>query len=239
MKKNALVTGGNSGIGFAAARLLKKRGYEVFISGRHDARLQEAAGVLGVDWILADMANLDDLEALVLPFLQNGLDVLVNNAAIASFKPLAAHTKEDYRLFFDTNIRGPLELIRLLLPALEKRQGSVCNVSSIIVTKGVANGSLYAASKGAMDAFTRSLARELAPKGIRINGVAPGAIETPMFGKLGLSEEQLQGLRQKQEASIPLHRYGRPEEVADVIVNQLEAPYVTGAIWTVDGGVGV
>jgi len=239
MKKRALVTGGNSGIGFATAQLLNKRGYEVVISGRDHGRLQEAADELGMDSILADISDLDDLAAMAVPFLESGLDVLVNNAAIASFKPLTAHTVDDYRLCFDTNIRGPLELIRLLLPALEKRQGSICNVSSIIVSKGVANGSLYAAGKGAMDAFTRSLARELAPKKVRINAVAPGAIETPMFGKLGFSEEELQGLRRQQEANVPLQRYGRPEEVAEVIVSQLEASYVTGAIWPVDGGVAV
>ncbi|MCB2182962.1 MAG: SDR family oxidoreductase [Desulfobulbaceae bacterium] len=240
MKKRAFVTGGNSGIGFATARLLKKRGYDVIISGRNYERLQKAADDLGVESVQADISDLDALADMTAPFLEgDGLDVLVNNAAIASFKPLTAHTEDDYKLFFDTNIRGPLELIRLLLPALEKRQGSICNVSSVIVSKGVVNASLYAACKGAMDAFTRSLAREFAPKKVRINAVAPGAIETPMFEKLGFSEEELHVLRCQQEANIPLNRYGRSEEVAAVIVSQLEATYVTGAIWTVDGGVGV
>lgn len=237
MVKNVLVTGGNSGIGFATARLFKAKGYNVSISGRDRERVQLAADELGVQGILADMANGADLEALVPHFMETGLDVLVNNAATAIFKPIEFHTSGDYDLFFKTNIQGPMELIRLLLPALEKRQGSVCNVSSIIVTSALPNASLYAATKGALDAVTRNLAVELAPRKVRVNAVAPGAIVTPILEKVGLTPEQVAGIRAQQEAMIPLHRYGTADEVAEVIVSQVAATYVTGAIWSVDGGV--
>ena len=237
MNKIALVTGGNSGIGFATAKLLKEKGYAVVISGRHAGRVQEAAKTIGVEGVVADMANPEDLKKLAAGFSATGLDVLVNNAAIAKMIPIGGHQPEDYTAFFDTNLRGPLELIRELLPALEKRQGSISNISSVVVTNGLPNASLYAATKGGMDAFTRSLARELAPRGIRINAVSPGAIDTPIRNKVGLSKEELEESRAKHEANIPLGRYGRPEEVAHVIVAQLEATYVTGSIWIFDGGV--
>lgn len=237
MNKTALITGGNSGIGYAAASLFKDRGYRVTISGRNSDKLSKAAVELGVDWIVADMARFDDLKTIATGFTENGLDVLVNNAAIAAFMPIDAHTEADYEKFLNTNIRGPMALIQALLPALRKRHGSIVNISSAISSNGLPNASLYAATKGAMDAFSRSLALELAPQNIRVNTVSPGAIDTPIFSKMGLDENQITSIRAHVENTIPMHRYGRPEEVAQVILAQAEATYVTGAVWAVDGGV--
>lgn len=235
--KNILITGGNSGIGYATAKLAKERGYEVTISGRNSEGLAEAAEVLGVKGIMADISKMKDLEILAHNFAESGLDALVNNAAIARFMPITSHTEADYEAFFNTNIRGPFALIQLLLPALENKKGGVTNVSSAVTNNGLPNASLYAATKGAMDGFTRSLAVELAPRGIRVNCVSPGAIDTPIITKLGLPPEQINEIKAQQEAMIPLGRYGKPEEVAHVILAQLEADYVTGAVWSVDGGV--
>ncbi len=237
MTKTALVTGGNSGIGFATARELKKKGFKVFISGRDRERINSAAEELGVNPLVADMSRLEDLKTIAIGFEREGLDALVNNAAIARFMPLSEVADEDFSLFFDTNIRGPLALIRNLLPALEKRQGCVTNVSSAIVGNGLPKAALYAATKGAVESFTRSLALELAPKKIRVNVVSPGAIETPILYKLGYSLEERAAIKAKQESLIPLSRYGAPEEVAQVIVAQIESSYVTGSVWSVDGGV--
>lgn len=237
MDKIALVTGGNSGIGYATAKLLATKGYRVVISGRDPEKLRHAATELGVDFLVADMGDSVAVKNLAAPFRESGLDLLVNNAAQAKFFPIEHLNPENFDEFFHTNVRGPLELIRELLPALEKRQGSITTVSSVIVTKGVPNASLYAATKGSIDAFTRSLALELAPKKIRINAVAPGAIDTPIFQKIGLSPEQAQLAKARHEANIPLRRYGTPAEVAQVIVAQLESSYLTGTVWKIDGGV--
>lgn len=237
MNKIALVTGGNSGIGFATCKLLKKKGYIVFLSGRNLKKVQQAAEELGVNFLLLDMANMDHIRQAACFFQSDGLDLLVNNAAVAMFQSIEKITEEDFSISFNINVRGPLLLIREVLPALIKRKGCIVNVSSVIVDNGLANASLYAATKGAIDALTRSLALELAPQKIRVNAVSPGATDTPILQKLGLTSEQLMGIRAQQEAMIPLRRYGSPEEIAEVIVAQAQASYVTGSVWTVDGGV--
>lgn len=235
--KSVLITGGNSGIGFATAELFKQHGYQVTITGRDAARVDQAATQLGVAGIVADMAKLEDIQHIAEHFSNRPLDVLVNNAAIAKFMPITEHRPEDFQSFFDTNIRGPMALIQALLPSLQQASGSIVNVSSAVTRNGLPNASLYAATKGAMDSFTLSLAREFAPQGIRINTVLPGAIDTPILAKLGIPQEAISAIRAQQESLIPLGRYGQPMEVAQVILAQAQASYVTGAIWTVDGGV--
>jgi len=237
MEKTALVTGGNSGIGFATAEKLKEKGYRVYISGRDPEKVQRAAAALGVDSLVANMEREGDIRALARPFEVRGLDVLVNNAGIFHWTPIGEYEETIFDRIFYTNVRAPLFLIQSLLSALEKRRGGITNISSIITQRGVAGFSLYAATKGAVEAAIKSLALELAPRHIRINGVCPGAIETPIFAKLGWSSEQLRESQAQIMATIPLKRLGMAAEVAEVILAQLEATYVTGSIWEVDGGV--
>jgi NAD(P)-dependent dehydrogenase (short-subunit alcohol dehydrogenase family) len=239
MQKTALVTGGNSGIGYATAKLLKAIGYDVTICGRNSERVNQAAAELGVNGLVADMGIASDVVKLAAYFDGKSLNALVNNAAIARFAPLAYCTSADFDEFMNTNVRGPLDLIKGVLPALQKVGGSITNVSSAVVNNGLANAALYAATKGALEAFTKSLAIEFAPVGVRINAVAPGAIDTPIITKLGLDEQTQAAVKAHMETTIPLARFGRADEVAEVIVAQLESSYTTGAIWAVDGGVNV
>lgn len=234
--KKALVTGGNSGIGYSTAKLLKEKGYEVTITGRSSERVIKAATELGVKGIVADMSDLNQLKALATNFT-DGLDALVLNAAIAKFIPLSVSNIEFYNEILDTNIRGPFFLCQYLEQALIKRKGAISFISSAIVNNGLANASLYAASKGAVDALCKSLAVELAPHNVRVNAISPGAIDTPIINKIGIPEEHIAAIKAQVEETIPMSRYGQPEEIAEVIASQLESTYVTGAIWQVDGGV--
>ncbi len=237
MAKNILVTGGNSGIGYATAALAKARHYDVTICGRDAERVANAAEMLGVRGVVADMSDPEQIKALAAYFNDDGLDGLVNNAAMAKFMSIKDHTLGDFDDFFNVNVRGPLLLIQALIPALAKCKGSISNISSAVVNNGLPNASLYAASKGAVDGFSRSLALELAVDGIRVNCISPGAIDTPIITKLGLSPEQIGEIKAHHEANIPLRRYGSADEVAHVVLSQLEALYVTGSVWSVDGGV--
>ena len=238
MKKNALVTGGNTGIGYATAALLRDRGYDVTISGRDRERVERAASELGANGLVADMGRIENVWKLGVHFRETGLDVLVNAAAIAELVPVGRYAADAFDRHIHINLRGPLFLIQELLPALELRRGAVTSVASLIVTDGAPGMAFYAATKGAIEAMTRGLAKELAPRGVRINVVAPGAIERPMFGKLGLDATQQEALAVQQRTAIPLQRRGEPNEVAQVIVAQLESSYVTGSVWHVDGGIG-
>ena len=237
MQKTALVTGGNSGIGFATAKLLKEKNYAVTICGRSDERVAKAAVELGVKGVVADVGNAEHIQRLAAYFADKPLDVLVNNAAIARFMPLAFCSRTDFDDFFNVNVRGPLDLIKGVLPSLEKARGSITNVSSAVVNNGLANAALYAATKGALESASKSLAIEFAPVGVRVNVVAPGAVDTPIIHKLGLDEQMISAIKAHMESTIPLRRYGTADEVAAVIVAQLESTYTTGAIWRVDGGV--
>lgn len=237
MQKTALITGGNSGIGFATAKLLKEKNYAVTICGRDEGRVAQAASDLGVTGIVADMGNAEQVQQLIAHFVGKPLDVLVNNAALARFMPLGFCTSVDFDEFFNVNVRGPLDLIKGLLPSLEKTRGSITNVSSAVVSNGLANAALYAATKGALESVSKSLAIEFAPIGVRVNVVAPGAVDTPIIHKLGLDEQIIPALKAHMESTIPLRRYGTADEIAAVIVAQLESTYTTGAIWRVDGGV--
>lgn len=237
MQKTALITGGNSGIGFATAKLLKEKNYAVTICGRDEGRVAQAAKELGVTGIVADIGNADQVQQLIAHFADKPLDVLVNNAALARFMPLAFCSGADFDEFFNVNVRGPLDLIKGVLPSLEKTRGSITNISSAVVNNGLANAALYAATKGALESVSKSLAIEFAPIGVRVNVVAPGAVDTPIIHKLGLDEQIIPMLKAQMESTIPLRRYGTADEIAAVIVAQLESTYTTGAIWRVDGGV--
>jgi len=236
-QKIALVTGGTSGIGFAVAKKLKDNNYQVCITGRSQKKVEAAASEIGAVPLLADIKDPNDITRLAAQFKDSGLDVLINNAGIAKAIPIDACSVEFFDEYFYTNVRGPLLLIRYLLGALEARKGSITTVSSIITRRGAPGFATYAATKGAIEAFTKSLAKELAPRSVRINAVSPGAIDTPIFSKMGIPEESWEVVQQQILSTIPMGRFGVPEEVAEVILAQIEASYVTGSVWAVDGGV--
>ena len=236
-EKSALVTGGNSGIGYETARLLKEQGYEVTIVGRSAERTREAAERLGVSCIVADLSDTEACVEVAERYRDKPLDLLVNNAGLGTVVPLEGYTPELFDEHFHVNVRAPLLLTKELLASLERCSGVVTMISSIITVHGAPAFALYAATKGALEAAVRSLAIELAPRRVRINAVAPGAVDTPIFSKIGIDEVQRQAVLEHHCNTIPMGRLAKPEEIAQVVVSQSEATYVTGAVWTVDGGV--
>ena len=238
----ALVTGAGTGIGRATARAFATGGAHVLAVGRREGPLAETAGDhLGIHPyaadITADGAPEEIVAAALAPY--GRLDVLVNNAGIVGGQTLGALTPDGIRPQFDTNLFAPALLTQAALSALEADGGgAVVNVSTSVGQRAWPGNSLYAATKTALELLTRSWAVELAPRGIRVNAVAPGAVETPIGTHRGLSPEESDRIRDWQIAHTPLGRRGTPEEVAWAI-RQLAAPeasFITGAVLPVDGG---
>ena len=183
------------------------------------------------------MKNLEQLKQLASHFFDTGLNALINNAGIFTLFSLNDYNEEIFTKNINTNVKGPIFLVKLLTSALEKRQGSITNISSIITQTGIPNTSMYTTTKGALEALTKALALDLAPHSIRINAVLPGAVDTPIFKKLGMTDQQAKAAMDEVSQTIPLKRYAQPKEIAHVIAAQIESTYTTGSLWVVDGGV--
>jgi NAD(P)-dependent dehydrogenase (short-subunit alcohol dehydrogenase family) len=235
--KRILITGASSGIGRAIAVLCSQQGAQLIISGRNEDKLTETFGLLsGEGHIIlpADINNYNELEKLVdrLPFL----DGFVSNAGIAQPLLLQFIEKEDVEKMLNTNAVSSIQLTRLLVKEKKlNRNGSIVFTSSINGNKCAYIGStIYAASKAMLTGFSKALALELSPKGIRVNTVEPGMIETDLIKDSAISAEELEKDRQK----YPLKRYGRPEEVAAAVVYLLSdvTKWMTGTQLLIDGG---
>jgi NAD(P)-dependent dehydrogenase (short-subunit alcohol dehydrogenase family) len=241
--KVAVVTGGNSGIGLATAKRLQEEGARVAISGRSQKTLDEAVKFLGngVVAVQADVSKLADLDKLFAAVEQRlgKIDVLFVNAGVAKFVPLDAVTEEHYDEQFDINTKGAYFTIRKALPVLNDGASIILN-TSVVGHQGVVNGTVYAATKAAMRSLTRSIAAELVGRNIRVNAVAPGPIETPIFERTGLPKEALDEFARNALASVPMKRFGKPEEVAGTVafLASSDASYITGVEIGVDGGMG-
>ena len=237
--KTAVVTGGNSGIGYATARKLRERGADVVITGRDGEAVERAAREIGAVGMVADQSSLDDIDALVggVGASFGGVDILFINAGVAVFAPVELLDEAQFDAVMNVNFKGAFFTLQKFLPLL--RDGaSVINLSSINAYTGMPNTAVYAASKAALNSLTRTAAYELAPRGIRVNAVNPGPTQTAIFGKLGMPDEAIRGFAAAMQDRIPLKRFGQPEEVASLVafLASDEAGFITGAEYNIDGG---
>ncbi len=240
-KKIALITGGSRGIGKAIAIALGKKGYHVIVNYR--SREEEAVQILkeiteqgGSGRIYqSDICSYDEAETMIQGILEEygRIDVLVNNAGITKDQLMLRMSEEDFSRVVDVNLKGTFNCVKHVTRSMfKKRTGCIINISSVIGLVGNAGQVNYAASKAGIIGMTKSLAREYAPRGIRVNAVAPGFINTDMTDVL--SED----IKKDILGKIPLHILGEPEDVANTVCFLVsdEAQYITGQVIAVDGG---
>src|SRR5213595_362269 len=238
-----LITGGNAGIGRAAAIEFAKQGAKVVVSGRRERAGEEVVAEITASggeaiFIRADVSKEPDVKAMIERTLATfgRLDCAFNNAGIEqALTPLPDQTEDTYDQIMDINVKGVWLSLKHEIPAmLQNGGGAIVNNSSVAGLIGFATAPIYAASKHAVAGLTKSVALEYAKQNVRVNAVAPGAIETRMFRDFATAPE----VRQMLESAHPIGRIGRPEEIASTVIwlCSNDASFVTGQIFPIDGG---
>jgi len=237
--KKALVTGGNSGIGYATARELKEQGAEVIITGRRKDAVEKAAAELGVKGLIADQSQVNAIEGLATEVQKTfgKIDILFINAGVVEQSSIADATEKTFDTIMDVNFKGAYFTLSKFIPLLNDG-GSVVFLSSNTASMDLPNSSIYSSSKAALNSVMRIAAVELAPRQIRVNSVSPGPTATEIMNKKGLNEEQLAALNQWMIDRIPLKKIGKAEDVAKMVTFFCgnAANFITGAEIVMDGG---
>ena len=239
--KVAVVTGGTSGIGLATARRFVEEGAHIFITGRRKTELDAAVKQIGkqATGVRGDVASLSDLDSLYAEVKrQHGrIDILFANAGTAELAPLGAIAEEHFDKIFSVNVKGLLFSVQKALP-LFRDGGSIILNASIVASKGLEASSVYSATKAAVRSFARTWTVDLKGRGIRVNAISPGPIDTPGINNLGLTGEQIEEFKKNIVAAVPMGRMGDPDEIAKaaLFLASDDSSYVTGVELFVDGG---
>jgi NAD(P)-dependent dehydrogenase (short-subunit alcohol dehydrogenase family) len=240
--KIAVITGGSSGIGLAAAKRFVEEGAHVFITGRRQSELDKAKAEIGsnVSTVQGDVANLDDLDRLYRTVKEEkgAVDIVVASAGFVERVLTQDATPVHFDKTFGINVRGVYFTVQKAIPLL-RRGGSVVLVSSALHLKGFPEHSTYAATKAAVRSLARSWAMELKDRGIRVNTLSPGAIDTPIIDSQFKTKEEADGARAFFAGFTPLGRIGRPEEMASAVLFLAsdDSSYSTGIDLVADGGI--
>src|ERR1700680_1505001 len=239
--KIALITGGNSGIGLATAKLFVNEGAYVFITGRRNAELSAAVKEIGrnATGVQGDVSKLDDLNRLFAQIKREKgkLDIVFANAGAAKYAPLGKITEELYESLFGVNVKGLLFTVQKALPLMPDGASIILN-ASIVASKGLSSNSVYSATKAAVRSFARTWTTDLKERRIRVNAVSPGSIDTPGLNDLLASSETGQQRLKMISNSVSLGRLGTSDEIAKAVVFLAsdDSSYITGTELFVDGG---
>lgn len=239
--KIAVITGGSTGIGLATAQRFVAEGAYVFITGRREAELDQAVKLIGknVTAVQGDVAKLEDLDKLYATVAREKgkIDIIVANAGIGKLVPTAEATPEHFDSIFNVNVRGLFFTVQKALKLLADG-GSIVLVASNAQYKGIPNFAVYSATKAALRSFARTWAAEFKDRGIRVNTLSPGPIDTPIFESVGLPADQVEAVKQSFAAQVPLGRMGRPEEMASaaLFLASSDSSFTTGSDLVADGG---
>ncbi|NER12207.1 SDR family oxidoreductase [Leptobacterium flavescens] len=239
--KVAVVTGGNSGIGLATVKQFLNEGAKVVFSGRRQEALDAVSKELNGDFtaVLADQSKTGDNQKLIDAAVEKygKIDILFANAGVAYFTPAEQIDEDHFDSQFNTNIKGPAFLSKAAIPQLNDG-GTIIFNTSIVHQKGFEGAAIYSATKGALRAYARVLTNELKDRKIRVNAIAPGPIETPIYSKIGMPEEAVNEMGASFASQNPLKRFGSSEEIANAVtfLASDEASYVNGIELEVDGG---
>ncbi|MEX6690337.1 SDR family oxidoreductase [Danxiaibacter flavus] len=240
--KVAVVTGGTSGIGFASAQTLINEGAKVIITGRRKNDVDSAAEKLSATGIVADQSSLKSIEQFAAEVQEKfgAIDILFLNAGLTTFSSIETASEEHYDSMMNTNVKGTFFTVQKFLPII-KDGGSIIFMASVNASLGAPGSAVYSASKAAIISLNRVLAKELSPRRIRVNAISPGPIETPLYSKLGLNEEQLKGFGNVLSGRSLLGRFGQAYEIANVVkfLASEDASFINGTEITIDGGLTV
>ena len=239
--KRALITGGTSGIGLATARQFLAEGARLIVTGVTPASISKAREELGPDVLVlaADSSSVQAqrqlAEAVKAHFGQ--LDVAFLNAGVSVWRPIEDWTEEAFDRSFAINVKGPYFLVQSLLPIFANPASVILN-TSINAHVGSPQSTVYAATKAAFLNLAKTLSSELMPRGVRLNAVSPGPVETPLYDKLGIPDAYREQVNNEIVASIPMGRFGKPDEVAKAVVYLAsdESAWTVGSEIVIDGG---